>query len=103
MAALAIACTNNAGPHNGELIPGQSSQSDVFRQRLRKSFVELLEQLIASGVTQRVIDLLEVIQIDRDQQHSGRRRIFVSHGLFEPRLEPHTICQTRQRIMECQK
>src|SRR5487761_2030596 len=71
-------CIANLAQDEYKLIPAKAGNSVGFAHAIQKTLSRLLQQYIALGMTQSVIDLLEVIEIEK--HHCKRQRS--SMGLF---------------------
>ena len=63
----------------------------------------LAQQLIARSMTQRVVDPLEVVEVDIMQRHSSHAAAGIGERLLQPVLEQCPIWQARHRIVEGQE
>ena len=59
----------------------------------------LLQQIIARSVSQRVVHQLEAVQIANHERKRTAVAIGVRHGLLETVIEQHAIRQTRERVV----
>ncbi len=51
--------------HDGEFVAAHAAGQIVFRQQTLQSTADFLQQPVAHGVAERVVDLLETIEIDK--------------------------------------
>jgi hypothetical protein len=88
---------------SGRRIPNSSPAQARHRvgraQRALQATAEHDEQLVARGVTQRVVDLLEAVEVDN---HDGGPPVGAAAGVddvTDPRVEQGAIGQPRQRVV----
>ena len=85
-----------------EFVASQPRHQIVAAQRLREALRHAADQLIADRVSERVVDVLEVIEID--VEYRGRRRTVLDalDYRLQPFAEEDPVGQAAQRIVEGQ-
>ena len=63
--------------HGSELVTADPDQDVSAAQRAGEARAELTQQLVARGVTERVVDLLEMVEVDEQEREVARRRLGV--------------------------
>ncbi len=86
------------GQHDLELVAPDPADVAHVPDHLLQPRRELLEQFIARGMTQRVVDLLEAVEIEHHQCAALLGIAVGFERLVEPRLHPAAIGQPGQRI-----
>jgi hypothetical protein len=83
-----------------ELVAGQASRHVLASQATAQAAGDPHQQLVAGGVSQAVIHVLELVQVK--QQHGNRRPAAVStaQGCLQHVQELGSVRQARQRIVE---
>ena len=82
-----------------ELVAAEPRHQIVAAQRVRQPQRHVADQLVAHGMAERIVDVLEVVEVDIE--HRGRRGAgahFLDHGL-EPLAEENTVGQAAERIV----
>ena len=69
------------GQQQDKLIPTEPAGDDRFRNALRQPLTQLNEYFVTAAVTQRVIDVLEVIQVNKDDTERPLRFEFAEGTL----------------------
>jgi hypothetical protein len=85
-------------PEHGELFPADTAENLVRLGRLSHHLGKLAQNLIARGVAVRVVDELEVVEIEHDQRNGLGRRFGAGDGQFETFLEMALVAGAGQRI-----
>jgi hypothetical protein len=57
------------------------------------------QQLVAGMVAERVVDVLEAVQVDQDDR-SGRSSLVALDGMLRPLAEPLAVGQPGQRVVQ---
>jgi hypothetical protein len=87
---------------DGELVAAQAGDGVVLAEQARQALAHLAQDLVAVVVTERVVDLLEAIEVE---QHHGHARPGAPGGvdrLLGARTEEDAVGQARQRIVQRQ-
>ena len=84
---------------NGELIPAQARDDVGVAQAAQQPTAGGLQQAVADRMAQRVIDLLEPVEIDIEQGQSGAAMGQAVDHLVQSDAEQNPIRQGRQRIV----
>ena len=89
------------GDHR-ELVAAEPRHQVVAAQRVREPQRDVADQLVADRMAERVVDVLEVVEIDIE--HRGRRgaRAHLLDHRFEPLAEEDAVGQAAQRIVDGQ-
>jgi hypothetical protein len=58
------------------------------------------EERIAVGVPERVVDLLEPVEVDHDHREGPARALCITYRLLEPIVEQNTIRKPREGVMQ---
>ena len=84
--------------HDGELVAAEPRDGVAPRERLRPAAAQLLQQRIADGMTERVVDFLEMVEVETEH-----RELVVALGKVQRPLQPlaeqRAVRQIGQRIM----
>ncbi|MNI02304.1 hypothetical protein D3C73_551700 [compost metagenome] len=83
----------------GELIPAQPRQGDARTEHGPQALGHSLEQLVANGMPEAVVDHLEVIEIDHQQRAATLMDLCRGQGLFGAVDEQQAVRQIGQRIV----
>ena len=68
------------GDQDAELVAAEAGDHLVLLERGAQALGDLLQETVAGVVAERVVDLLEVIEVD---QHDGRRTIRAAAGVHD--------------------
>ena len=60
----------------------------------------LAEQLVARGVAERVVDVLEHVEVDEEDRRLGLRARGAGEGVLEPVHEQQAVRQAGERVVE---
>ena len=85
-----------AAGEDRELVAAQAGDGVVGAQRVAQPLAADLEQAVAGGVAERVVDLLEVVEVE-EGDHRGLAR---GERLGDPLLEQRAVRQAGQRVLE---
>ena len=83
---------------DGELIAAQAPDGVLAAQAPFEALADLLQELVAGRVAERVVDVLEVVEVDEEQRQQPFVPARALHGLGQPVAEQIAIGQARQRI-----
>ncbi|MNM59370.1 hypothetical protein D3C81_706210 [compost metagenome] len=88
-----------AGQHHGKLVAAQAGQGVVFAQLAAQALAQRAQQFVAKGVAQRIVDVLEVVQVQA--QGGGQLGVLaVTHQrLAQAFVEQGAVGQPGQRIV----
>ena len=86
------------GQHDLELVAPDAADIAHVADHLLQPRRELLEQFVARRVAQRIVDLLEAVEIEHHQCAALLGIAIGFKRLVEPHLHTATVGQTRQRI-----
>ena len=78
--ALASSWRGQVGDQDAELVAAEAGDHLVLLERGAQALGDLLQETVAGVVAERVVDLLEVIEVD---QHDGRRTIRAAAGVHD--------------------
>ncbi len=81
-----------------ELVAAKPRQQVGFAQRAGQRLGHLLQQLVADPVSQRVIDVLEPVEIDVEHADVAAVALGLSDRLRQPLLQQQAVRQPGQRI-----
>ena len=87
------------GKHDAELVAAEPGHQVVVAEHAGQARTDLLQEQIAEVMTERVVDLLEVVQVD---QHHGELAVDPPGGLDrvgELELEQHPVRHPRQGVV----
>ena len=85
-----------AGQENRELVASEARHGVDFSDRGDQPGADLGEQLVAELVSERVVDLLEAVQVDQQQAHSRALATSGKQGLRQPVVQQLAIWQPGQ-------
>ena len=85
---------------DGELVAAQTGDRVGAAQRLLQTRADLGQQPIADLVTERVVDVLEAIEIQQQHGHLLARPLRVFDRLLDPVVEQGAIGQPGQRVVQ---
>ena len=71
----------------------------VSRTSARRRSATILQQLVAGGMAQRVVDGLEVVEVEQVDGHD-LAALDARQRLLEPLVEQHAVGQAGQRIVQ---
>ena len=60
------------------------------------------DELVTHGVTDRVVHVLQLVEVDEEHCHSGPRGARTLESLGGAAQEQHSVGQSRQRVVRCQ-
>ena len=83
---------------DGELVTTEASNHISVGDTALQTSGDLDQQRIASGVSEAVVDRLEVVEID--EQHGAVTPVVLPDGLLQMRAEQRAVGQTRERIVQ---
>ena len=87
---------------DGELVARQAAGDSIARQRARQPLAQRLEHAIAGLVAERVVDLLEVVDVDVQQHQAATRARAARNGLVQQVLELQPVRHLGERVESCQ-
>ena len=86
---------------NDELVAAESPDGVARAQNAEQPSRHQLQQLVARPVSQGVVGVLEIVQIDEQGRHGGTRTSGPHQHLLRPVQDQLTVRQSRQRIVQC--
>ena len=95
---LGHALAPDVANEHGELVAAQPRHRVLGADGRLQSLADLAEQGVPDGVTQRVIDLLEPVEVDNQEREGGPLPGEGPEGIGEPEVEEGAVGQPRQRI-----
>ena len=96
--ALGAGVIAQVGQQYRELVTAHACHCVAIAQALADPSPSFNEELVALGVAQRVIDFLEVIQVDEEHRHALLADCACLHFSLQPLAQHASIRQARQRI-----
>ena len=84
----------------GELVPAQPCRQVLRPEHRGQPLADLGQQLVPGGVPERVVDLLEVVQVDDHHPGALPGPLAARHRLAGPLAEQHPVGQAGQRVLE---
>ncbi|HRH28702.1 MAG TPA: hypothetical protein PKV17_07975, partial [Aquabacterium sp.] len=85
--------------HQQELVAAQAPQGVLLAHTLAQSLGHHLEQQVARGVSQAVVDGLEVVQVDEDHAHQRLMSARQVHGMVQPLMDHGAVGQLGQGVV----
>ncbi len=87
------------GDEEREFVSAESCQRVVLAQASLKPLDHGFEKVVAHGVAQTVVDVLEPIEVQEHDRHCTIGLVGLHQGALEPVLEQETIAHAGQRIV----
>ena len=81
-----------------ELVPAQPGEQIGFAQHVRKRRRDALQELVADAVSQRVVDVLEPVEVDEQNADPLAAALGLGNGLRQALLQQHAIRQARKGV-----
>ncbi len=97
-AAASISSTSSTSTANSSP-PSRASVSDGRTCWLIRSATRR-DELVAGRVAERVVDHLEVVEVDQQQRHSAAAALVAGHRVLDPVAEQRPVGQAGQRVLE---
>ena len=90
---------DNGHLQDGELVAAHARDRVGLADQLAQALGRQLEQLVAGGMTQRIVDVLEVVEVEQvhGQQLAAPR---AREGLLEALVEQHAVGQAGKRVVQ---
>jgi hypothetical protein len=88
-----------AAEQHGELVPAEPADRVGLRSRLGDAVRDLGEQHVPGGVPERVVDLLEVVEVDDQQRALRAGPRGGGHGRDRPVLQQAPVAQAGERVV----
>ena len=88
-----------AGQHRLELVAAEPADLALARRSRGEPLGDLLEQRVADRMAERVVDVLEAVEIDQEQGAAAGRAALVLQRLVERAPHQHAVGQAGQRIV----
>ena len=86
------------GQHDRKLVAAQPRRGVVLADALQQPFGDFLEQRVAGGVAEPVVDILEAVEIEAEQR-AGRAGIGLFQRIVEACIEQQTIWKLGQAVV----
>ena len=83
-----------------ELVAAEASQRVCGPDRLRETRRNHLQQLVAGAVTERVVDLLEAVEVDEENRETISGTRGARERLLEPVAEERTVGEPGEAVVE---
>ena len=97
---LASPGRRSVGQQHAELVAAEAGDGVALAERLLQAVRDLLQQAVARVVAERVVDLLEVVEVD---QHHGRGDVRAAAGgdrLLDAVAEERAVGQAGERVVQ---
>ena len=91
-----------AGGDDGELVAAEAGDQIVAAHDPAQTLRDVEDQLVADVVAERVVDVLEMIEIDVEHGRRGAAAAHLADRLFEPLAEIDAVGQAAHRIVQRQ-
>src|SRR5205807_7576479 len=85
---------------HGELVAAESREGVAGPAGVLEALRDLLEELIAGVVAERVVDLLEAVEVDQQHGERVRRALGPRERLVEPVAEERAVREPGQPVVE---
>ncbi len=95
---MRIACPGAELHHHGEFVATHARRHAGTADDGFEPVRHFLQQLVATGMAERVVDALEAVEIDQQQRETAQPRRF-GHAFAEPLLQHVPVRQPGQRIV----
>ncbi len=83
-----------------ELVAAESRRRVAGAQAARQSVADLLEDVVADGVALRVVEGLELVQVDEHHRHPRGFVAVPQEGVLDPVIEERAVGQACERVVE---
>jgi hypothetical protein len=90
----------HAGPHDHELVPGEPGQRVALREPGLEPLGDGDQQLVAGGVPERVVDALELVEVDEGDRHLTVGAGHPGECLRDPVAEQDPVGQGGERVVQ---
>ena len=84
---------------DGELVAAHARDRVGLAHQGRAGARHLLQQLVAGGVAQRIVDVLEVVEVEQVAGHDLARP-HARESQLQPLVQQHAVGQVGQRVVE---
>ena len=85
---------------DGELVAAEPRHEVAVPHESRQPMAELADQVVACRVAERVVDVLEAVEVEVEERHAGVRAARFDQGPVEAIVEERAVGEARQRIVE---
>ena len=85
--------------HDDKLVPSEPRDAILFPHRGLDALRHLPKKSVAAGVAERVVDPLEVIDIDEQSRHSGAASSRIQGGAGQPVERERAVGELGERII----
>ena len=82
-----------------EFIAAETGYTIAFTQTLLQAICHQLQHAITDLVSERIVDVLEMIQIDEEHRHLRLTAVRLRHSLLDPVLQKQAVRQSGKRIV----
>ena len=89
----------DAGLHHGKFIGAETRDGVFFPQGRPQALGHALEQLVADGMTQRVVDGLKVVEVEKQDRNLVAAATGVRQQFIEPLAQQDAVGQPGQAVM----
>ena len=97
---LGVVGAEHVGQQHAELVAAEAGHGVGGAQRRLEALGDLLEQHVAVVMAERVVDLLEVVEV---HDHHGRAAVAAlggAHGLLDAVAEQHAVREAGERVVQ---
>ena len=88
------------GSSDAELVAAEPGDGVALAERLLQPVGDLLQQAVAGVVAERVVDLLEVVEVDQHHGGGGVRAVAGGDRLLDAVAEQRAVGQPGQRVVQ---
>ncbi len=90
------------GRDHGEFVAAEPGDHVVGAQRPRQPLRDAADQLVADRMAERVVDVLEVIEIDVEDRGGRASAANLGDCRFQPLAKEDAVRQPAERVMQCE-
>ena len=94
-----VFCLLNIGKHQHEFIPSPAADGVRLAHAPHQALRHRLQQLVAGQMPQRIVDLLELIQVHEHQRKLLALTVCQCNGLNKPVFQQAAVRQTGEKIV----
>ncbi len=85
--------------HQGKLVSAQPGEGVALAHAGHKSVSNGTQQIVSGFVPERVVDVLEVVQVKEYHAHKPFAAVRLNHCMAQSIVEQSPVQQTRQHVM----